>query len=142
MICIRFVSFKYVINGKHSDFLQAKRGLSQEDPISPQLFVLILEYLHRCSKKLQENHNFNYHPRCERMQITNICFGDDIILFSRGDEMSVQLLMTEFQHFTAATGLQANPTKSEVNFGGVNGQVRQKILEATKRITLLLCTHS
>ena len=65
------------------------------------------------------------------MKITNIFFADDIILFARGDDILVQLIMEEFQQFYDATGLQANSSKCKVYFGGVNSQVQWKILEDT-----------
>lgn len=66
------------------------------------------------------------------MQITNICFANNLTLFARGDEVLIQLMMEEFQHFFDATSLQANSTKCKVYFRDVNAQVQQKILEATK----------
>jgi hypothetical protein len=119
MICVSTVSYKYAINGQQSELLKAKRGLRQGDPISPLLFVLIMEYLHRCLKNLHKKPDFNFHPKCEKLQITNICFADDLIMFTRGDETSVKLMMGEFKKFSDSTGLKANPAKCKVYFGGV-----------------------
>ncbi|XP_058783633.1 uncharacterized protein LOC131658343 [Vicia villosa] len=117
MICIETVSYRYTINGQASKILKAKRGLRQGDPISPLLFVLIMEYLHRCMVKLKDNSHYKFHPKCARMRISNICFADDLLLFARGDESSVIQMMTMFQHFSATTGLKANPKKCKVYFG-------------------------
>jgi hypothetical protein len=131
MVCVSTVSYKYAINGQHSEVLKAKRGLRQGDPISPLLFVLIMEYLHRCLQNLHKNPNFNFHPKCEKLQITNICFADDLIMFTRGDETSIKLMMGEFQKFSDSTGLKANPAKCKVYFGGVPALEQKKIVTAT-----------
>jgi hypothetical protein len=78
-----------------------------------------MEYLHRCLKNLHKKPDFNFHPKCEKLQITNICFADDLIMFTRGDETSVKLMMGEFKKFSDSTGLKANPAKCKVYFGGV-----------------------
>jgi hypothetical protein len=131
MVCVSTVSYKYAINGQHSEVLKAKMGLRQGDPISPLLFVLIMEYLHRCLQNLHKNPNFNFHPKCEKLQITNICFADDLIMFTRGDEASIKLMMGEFQKFSDSTGLKANPAKCKVYFGGVPALEQKKIVTAT-----------
>lgn len=119
MVCVQTVSYRYNVNGHQSEYLPTKRGLRQGDPISYMLFVLVMEYLHRCLRKLHDNPNFNFHPKCERVGITNIFFADDLMLFTRGDEMSVTLTMETIHNFSAATGLKTSPTKCKVYFGGI-----------------------
>ncbi|XP_021747408.1 uncharacterized protein LOC110713259 [Chenopodium quinoa] len=66
------------------------------------------------------NPNFNFHPRCEKLGITHMMFADDLLLFSRADSTSIQLLLQAFQKFSCASGLVANLSKSEVYFGGIS----------------------
>ncbi|XP_058768387.1 uncharacterized protein LOC131642117 [Vicia villosa] len=132
MLCVSTVSYRYMINGQTSRILKAKRGIRQGDPISPLLFVIVMEYLHRSLTKLHNQPEFKYHPKCGKMRITNICFADDLIMFARGDNASVQSMMEEFHRFSEATGLYANPTKCNVYFGGVPDTIQQQILVTTK----------
>ncbi|XP_021715257.1 uncharacterized protein LOC110683220, partial [Chenopodium quinoa] len=74
--------------------------------------------------------NFNYHPKCEKLGITHIMFADDLLLFSRGDLISVQLLFEAFQKFSSASGLVANLDKSDVYFGGLTDSKQDTLQEA------------
>lgn len=103
MRCVRSVSYRYSINGVPSRILKAERGLRQGDPISPLLFVLMMEYLHRVLLKVKLVLDFNFHPKCERLDIVNLCFADDLLLFVRGDPTSVSILMAQFDSFSRAT---------------------------------------
>ncbi|XP_058776813.1 uncharacterized protein LOC131651162 [Vicia villosa] len=131
MECVSTVSYRYSINGHVTDLLKAKRGLRQGDPLSPLLFVLVMEYLHRFFATLQHEPNFKFHPRCKKLCLTNICFADDLILFTRGDSLSVSTMMRTFKEFSLATGLKAHPAKCKLYFGGVHHVVQQEIKEGT-----------
>ncbi|XP_058721841.1 uncharacterized protein LOC131593425 [Vicia villosa] len=124
---VRGVSYRYLVNGQMSKILQAKRGLRQGDPISPLLFTLIMEYLHRLLGTLKQSAGFNFHPRCAKLGITNICFADDLLLFARGDVNSIRHMMDKFHQFSEATGLRANPAKCRIYFGGLNDQMQHDI---------------
>lgn len=96
---------------------------------SPYLFVLVMAYLCRTLKHLSKNSEFNFHPRCEKLGIAYLSFADDLLLFARGDLMSVQLLHRAFNTFVAAIGLKENSIKCQVYFGGVTREVKMQILE-------------
>ncbi|XP_058723307.1 uncharacterized protein LOC131595077 [Vicia villosa] len=108
-----------------------QKCIRQGDPISPLLFVLIMEYLHRYLGTLNSNSEFHYHPKCKKLKITHICFADDLLLFSRGDVESVKGLMQKFNEFSAATGLKANPSKCRIYFGGTSVIDQANIKEVT-----------
>ena len=98
MIAVTTVSYRFNVNGCHSNLLQAKRGLRQGDPMSPLLFVIVMEYLNRILYDMQKNPNFNHHAKCEKLSITNLAFADDLLLFSRGDPISVDLMVKAFKN--------------------------------------------
>lgn len=80
MISVRSVSYRYLINRKISSILQAKRGLRQGDP-TPLLFVFIMEYLHKSLETLRRILDYNFHPKCAKFGITNVCFANDLLFF-------------------------------------------------------------
>lgn len=57
------------------------------------------------------NHNFDFHAKCEKLNLTNLCFADDLLLFTRGDLISVKLIIKAFEFFSKSIGLRVNPTK-------------------------------
>ena len=129
MACLTTVSYSFNVNGELTIPFAGRKGLRQGDPISPYLFVICMEYLNRCLSLLHEDHDFNFHPRCNKIKLTHMCFADDLLLFARGDVSSIRQLYSAFQLFTTASGLKANLSKSSLYFGGVNSEIQSAILE-------------
>ncbi|XP_060170311.1 uncharacterized protein LOC132601223 [Lycium barbarum] len=88
MECFTTVSDSLLRNGSLTPRFPAKKGLRQGDPMSPCLSVLAMEYLNMTLKQLKLNPNFNFHPKCERLDLLHICFVDDLLLYCRADQSS------------------------------------------------------
>lgn len=67
MECVSSVSYSVCTNGKLSEPFSAQIGLSQEDPISPFLFALAMDYLSRLLAKMDNPSKFKFHPKCGRV---------------------------------------------------------------------------
>ncbi|XP_070002585.1 uncharacterized protein [Nicotiana sylvestris] len=128
MECVTTVSYSLLINGGLTTKFQEKKGLMQGDPMSPYLFVLVMEYLDRSLKTLESIPDFNYHPMCSKKNITHICFADDLILCCGADKLSISLLMSRFQHFSKVSGLKANIEKSALYIAGVPKEFKEGII--------------
>lgn len=79
--------------------------------------------------------NFNFHQKCDKLKITNLCFADDLLLFMRGDVESVKLMMSSFRHFSTETGLKSSIPKCKMYYGGVDYVTKMLIQEATGFVT-------
>ncbi|XP_058771367.1 uncharacterized protein LOC131644788 [Vicia villosa] len=131
MLTVNTVSYKFNVNGAYTECMPAKRGIKQGDPLSSMLFVIMMDYLNRLLHRMQANTEFKYHYRCRELQLTNMAFVDDVLLFSRADLNSVRLMLKVLQDFSQSTGLVVNPRKCRVFFGGVDSDTRLKIREMT-----------
>lgn len=127
--CITTVSYSSLINGKPSPPCCAKKGLRQGDPMSPFLFAM---YLSRQLGSLKQIPDFNFHSKCERLNITHLMYADDLLLFSRGDEVCTSLLLHAFHSFSRASGLEANMDKTNIYLGGVDDAYKAKIVDRFK----------
>ncbi|XP_060965493.1 uncharacterized protein LOC133034425 [Cannabis sativa] len=129
MMCLRGTSYTIMLNGRFHGNFQGKKGLWQGDPMSPLLFVLIMEYLSRSLMKETTKHSFRFHPMCKSFQLVSLCFTDDLILFSKGSPMAVHHLKIALESFSEVTCLFSNKDKSLVYFGGVYTFDKEVILE-------------
>ncbi|MFS7899786.1 putative RNA-directed DNA polymerase [Helianthus anomalus] len=128
MTCVTTPSFSIAVNGEHKGFFKGKRGLRQGDPISPYLFTLVMEVLTlMITRRVSMDQMFKYHWRCKDLELTHLCFADDLFLFCHGDTNSVGILMDALQEFKEASGLVPSIPKSTVYFGNVGAEEREEI---------------
>ncbi|KAL0307384.1 UNVERIFIED_CONTAM: hypothetical protein Scaly_2984900 [Sesamum calycinum] len=128
--CITTASFSISLNGENHGFFNSGRGLRQGDPISPYLFVLIMESFHLLIRsKITAEPNFHYHWRCKELSIVNLCFADDLLLFCRADPHSVSVLKEVLETFKEMSGLQANAQKSLIITSKAAAQQQSRIQE-------------
>ncbi|KAJ9535927.1 hypothetical protein OSB04_un000907 [Centaurea solstitialis] len=124
-------SYSIALNGETHGFFKGARGIRQGDPLSPYLFTLVMEGFSMILKEcIREASSFGYHPGCEELDITHLCFADDLFVFSSGNVGSVDILKQALQLFSAKSGLSPSLEKSEVFFGNVEPQVQEAIVHS------------
>ncbi|XP_062088587.1 uncharacterized protein LOC133795153 [Humulus lupulus] len=129
MLCLKDSSYSILMNGRVQGCFTGRRGLKQGDPISPLLFVLVMEFFTRMLIHATQNRDFKFHPRCRRLKLVSLCFADDLVIFCKGNNASVQIIQQCFKDFSAASGLTANLEKSRVYFGGLTETETKIILK-------------
>ncbi|VFQ88458.1 unnamed protein product [Cuscuta campestris] len=132
MFCVSTPSYTLNVNGSQYAYFKGARGLRQGDPMSPLLFVLVMEYLTRSFQAAVNKGRFGFHPMCASVKIVNLCFADDLIVVCKAETKAVNCIMKVLEEFKLATGLSINYNKSHIVFGGINEQIKEELLKITK----------
>ncbi|GAV83754.1 RVT_1 domain-containing protein, partial [Cephalotus follicularis] len=126
--CITSPMYSVALNGSLHGFFPGKRGLRQGDPLSPYLFALGMDLLSHLLHPSVLGRPYRFHPRCHRVDITHLCYADDLLLLSASSLQSVNCLMRSLDMFRDASGLMVNPLKSVVFFCNTNATTKRDIL--------------
>ncbi|XP_057742891.1 uncharacterized protein LOC130961174 [Arachis stenosperma] len=87
--CVRTASMSILVNGSPSKPVRMERGLCQGDPLSPFLFVLVVDVLNRMIGEAVRNGRIS--PLLvgrDNIELSHLQFADDTILFCPPDEVS------------------------------------------------------
>jgi hypothetical protein len=129
-VCITSPRFSISINGTLVGYFRAEKGLRQGDHLSPYLFVPTMKVFSRLTQEYtREGSGFKYHHRCSRMNITHLCFADDLLLFSEASLSSISVIKAALLEFEGLSGLRTNPSKSSFFCSGVSDRLKASLLQ-------------
>jgi len=108
--CISSVRFSVMVNGSPNGFFSSSRGLRQGDPLSPVLFVFVMEALSRMISVavgggLLEGFSVG------NVTFSHLLFADDTFIFCNARPAQLRYLISHFLLFKAASGLKVNLTQ-------------------------------
>ncbi|GKA70985.1 RNA-directed DNA polymerase, eukaryota, reverse transcriptase zinc-binding domain protein [Tanacetum coccineum] len=130
MVCVKTAGFTINVNNERVGYFKGGRGLRQGDPISPYIFTLVMEvFTLVMQKQIKDNGKFKFHWGCKELQLSPLCFADDLLVLCYGDLKSVQVVKQAMDIFSSISGLKPNIGKITVFFGNVKEQVKQEILD-------------
>jgi exonuclease III len=116
--CISTVRFSILINGCPSGFFPSSRGLRQGDPLSPLLFVIVMEALSRLMGRTVQGRllsGFTVGSSVEReVTVSHLLFADDTLIFCDANPSKIEHLGCVLTWFEAISGLKINLGKSEM----------------------------
>ena len=116
--CISSVRFSVLVNGNSRGFFHTSRGLRQGDPLSPLLFLLIMEALSRMLDKATEGGFISGFPVGNSdgniLAISHLLFADDTLIMCGAEPDQLWHLRGVFIWFQAVSGLKINLSKSEL----------------------------
>ncbi|XP_028124903.1 uncharacterized protein LOC114321868 [Camellia sinensis] len=130
--CITSPSFSICINGSLHGYFKGGQGLRQGDPMSPYLFVMVMEILSKILAKKSTHLDFKFHWRCDKTKIVNLCFADDLMIFCKGDVFTVSVIKEGLDEFQSLSGLSPSPHKSHIFFSGCEKNLRVELLNVIK----------
>jgi hypothetical protein len=116
--CISTAQFSILVNGCPRGFFPSSRGLRQGDPLSPLLFVIVMEALSRLlDRAVREGLFLGFSVgtvAANPLMVSHLLFADDTLIFCGADPEQILNLRFVFTWFEAASGLKINLSKSEI----------------------------
>ena len=132
MTCVSSSSFSILINGKPFGMINPSRGLRQEDPLSPYLFLLCAEGFTSLLAKAENDGKIHGVSICRRAPtITHLLFADDSLLFCKASKNEVQVINEVLMGYANASSQCINMEKSSVFY---SSNTPRQMKEWTKEI--------
>jgi hypothetical protein len=111
MNCLTSASFAVLINGSASPLFTSKRGLKKGCPLSPLLFLLVVEGINRAIRHAKSVGTFSGIKISHVLYLTHLLFVDDVLIFSGDSKREVEILRNILCLFSKATRMQINDKK-------------------------------
>ena len=112
MGCLSLVNFALLINGSPTHFFTASRGIRQGCPLSPLLFILVIEGLSLLIEDARRNGMVKGVKISKELSLTHLLFVDDVILFGTSTYEEWIALKVLLDTFCEASGMLINAEKS------------------------------
>jgi hypothetical protein len=125
--CISTVKYSLSINGNIFGYFGATQGIRQGDPVSPYLFICVMELLNTMLSAAMRNKLLDYHPLCRKISISSLLFADDLLLFTKPNSKSISGVLNVLDSFTTLTGLVINSSKSKLLIAGLPEEDKEMI---------------
>jgi hypothetical protein len=110
---LRSSSTQVILNGNLGERIEHQRGLRQGDPLSPMLFIFVMDVLGFMIKRAVEEDLLQSLAR--RALPHRICiYADDVVIFLKPTAGDINILLDMLQLFGQASGLKTNVQKSSV----------------------------
>ncbi|GKB29200.1 RNA-directed DNA polymerase, eukaryota [Tanacetum coccineum] len=112
--CLRSSRGSVLVNGSTTEEFQFYKGLKQGDPLSPFLFILVMESLHLSFKRVEDAGMFNGIKINSSMTLSHMFYADDAIFMGQWSKRNIDTLMYMLKCFERASGLSINLSKSKL----------------------------
>jgi hypothetical protein len=120
MSCVTSSSFAVLVNGEPSEFFRSERGVRQGCPLSPLLFILMMEGLSLLLKNSTAEGLISGINVSRVTKILHLLFVDDVLIMSKASLAEWKQIKAIIELFCNATGLTVSQSKSIVIFEGLN----------------------
>jgi hypothetical protein len=118
MSCITSVSYKVKFNENLLDSFSPSWGLRQGDPLSPFLFLFVVDGLSTLLQHEVNNHNIDAVKICRNAPgVSHLLFADDSLLFFEAQDVQEARIKHVLDVYASSTGQLINPAKCSIMFG-------------------------
>ncbi|GJU31529.1 RNA-directed DNA polymerase, eukaryota [Tanacetum coccineum] len=139
--CLLSSKGSVIVNGSLTTEFQFQRGLKQGDPLSPFLFILIMESLHISMQRVVDAGMFKGIKLGNSLQVSHLFYADDAVFMGHWSESNLDTILRVLDCFYHASGLHINMIKSKLIGVAVSSakvdQAANKIRCATLKVPFL-----
>ncbi|GJV40037.1 RNA-directed DNA polymerase, eukaryota [Tanacetum coccineum] len=114
-----FAKASILVNGSPSDEFQFHCGLKQGDPLSPYLFILVMESLHLSVSRAVNEGLFKGIRLHGSLSLSHLFYADDALFIGEWSDVNLRGIIYILKCFFLASGLQINIHKSQILGVGV-----------------------
>ncbi|GJR25069.1 RNA-directed DNA polymerase, eukaryota, reverse transcriptase zinc-binding domain protein [Tanacetum coccineum] len=99
---------------KQSRIFKFHRGLKQGDPLSPFLFILIMESLHISVQRVVDAGLFRGVSIDSSLHLSHLFYADDAVFLGHWSDSNIDTIVRVLECFYRASGLRINMSKSKI----------------------------
>ncbi|GJU06268.1 RNA-directed DNA polymerase, eukaryota, reverse transcriptase zinc-binding domain protein [Tanacetum coccineum] len=118
--CLDSAKGSILINGSPTSEFHFQKGLKQGDPLSPFLFILVMESLHLSLSRVLEAGLFKGININNSLSISHLFYADDDVFVGKWDTSNIKAIVNVLNCFYMASGLKINLLKSKLTRIGVS----------------------
>nr|GEX87021.1 RNA-directed DNA polymerase, eukaryota [Tanacetum cinerariifolium] len=112
--CLKSSRGSILVNGSPTEEFQFFKGLKQGDPLSPFLFILIMESLHLSFQRVIDAGLFKGIQLNKEICLSHLFYVDDAIFVGQWSDGNINTLMHVLDCFHYVSGLKINMSKSKI----------------------------
>nr|GEX50889.1 RNA-directed DNA polymerase, eukaryota [Tanacetum cinerariifolium] len=124
--CLRSSRGSIIINGSPTEEFQFFKGHKQGDPLSPFLFILIMESLHLPFQRVVDARMFMGIKLSHSLNLSHMFYADDVMFVGQWWDGNINTLVHVLECFYRASGLRINMSKS-TKVGGSMSRVKEVV---------------
>lgn len=131
MECVTTVTYSIVINGKPSGEIRPGKGIRQGDLLSPYLFLLCSEGLHKLIQKAAKRSDIHGVSICRNgPKLIHLLFTNDSLLFCKATTQECEKVMEILSSYEKVLGKKLNRDKIALFFSkSTPSDVQRQIME-------------
>nr|GEV39388.1 putative RNA-directed DNA polymerase, eukaryota, reverse transcriptase zinc-binding domain protein [Tanacetum cinerariifolium] len=118
--CLSSAMASILVNGSPSLKFTFERGLKQGDPLSPYLFILVVESLNLSLNRVIADGIYSGISIGPSMKVSHLFYVDDVVFVGEWSRNNIQSLVNVLNIFYLASGLKINLAKSNLLGVGVH----------------------
>nr|GEY04579.1 RNA-directed DNA polymerase, eukaryota [Tanacetum cinerariifolium] len=110
-----------ILNGSPTEEFQFYKGLKQGDPLSPFLFILVMESLHIAFQRVEEAGMFKGIKLDSSTSVSHLFYVDDAVFVGQWCDSNINTLVSVLECFNKASGLRINMRKNGITMDPSKG---------------------